>query len=85
MVTSGDKKSGRSEANEGAIFKHHRTTPNRLTPGPGRRYDRRHFSRMASGDTIVLTIMFGFILFWFAVELGICPDVFGWHKMPARR
>tara|TARA_R110002072_G_scaffold241027_11_gene399738 strand:+ start:12497 stop:12751 length:255 start_codon:yes stop_codon:yes gene_type:complete len=84
MATSGDNKGGRSEANDGAIFKHHRTTPNRLTPGPGRRYDRRHFRRIASGDTIMMTIMVAVILFWFAVELGICPDVFGWHKMPER-
>lgn len=72
--------SDRHRASERRIFRHHQTTPSSLPPGPGRRYDRRHFRRIASGDTIMMMIMVVFILFWFAVELGLCPDVFGWHK-----
>ena len=69
----------RLRANERPIFRHHATTPSRLPPGPSRRFDRRHFGRMASGEGFVMLLLIGCILFWFAIELGICPDVFGWH------
>ena len=30
-----------------------------------------------------MLVLVGCIGFWFAVELGMCPDVFGWHA-PAK-
>ncbi|MCB9876353.1 MAG: hypothetical protein H6835_02035 [Planctomycetes bacterium] len=71
----------RPDASERRLFRHHSTLPDRLPPGPGRRYDRRHFARMASGDGFVLLVLGGFVLFWFGVDLGILPDVFGWHSV----
>jgi len=79
-MSAGKQPTERPSVSERPLFRHHQSTPNRLPPGPGRRVDRRHFSRMASGDTFVMMLLVGSILFWFAVELGLCPDVFGWHK-----
>ena len=71
----------RPDATERPLFRHHSTTPRSLPPGPGRRYDRRHFARMASGDGLVLLLLLACVLFWFGVDLGILPDVFGWHSV----
>jgi len=77
---SSSKPPERASVSERPIFRHHQSTPNRLPPGPGRRVDRRHLSRMASGEAFVMMLLALVILFWFAVELGFCPDVFGWHQ-----
>jgi len=47
-------------------------------PGPGRRYDRRHFARMASGEAIVMFTMAALVLVWLLTDLGVIPDFFGW-------
>lgn len=58
------------------LFKHHRVDARHPMPGPGRRYDRRHFARMASGEAIVFFVMVALIVAWFLIDLGVLPNVF---------
>jgi hypothetical protein len=39
---------------------------------------------MDQSGTIIMLVVLAVALFWFGVELGCVPDVFGWHAQPAK-
>ena len=62
------------------MFPRYKVAGGRLPPGPGRRYDRRHFARMESSGAILMWGLVLIALLWLAIDLGLLPDMFGWHE-----
>jgi len=69
----------RPDASEKPIFRHHPSTPVQLPPGPGRRYDERHFKRLGRESNIVLFVLAVLVLSFVLTGLNIIPDIFGWN------
>jgi hypothetical protein len=79
---SRSKLPNRPDASERPVFPRWKVADGRLPPGPGRRFDRRHFARMESSGIVLMTIICVVAVYWFFVELGMWPDWFGWHSRP---
>lgn len=69
----------RPDASERPIFRHHPSTPTSLPPGPGRRYDRRHFQRLGVESNLVLLVLAILVLSFVLTGFNIIPDIFGWN------
>jgi hypothetical protein len=70
----------RPNASERPVFRYQQPVSNNLPPGPGRRFDRRHWARSESSGWILMLSIVAVGVFWVGVDIGLFPDVFRWYR-----